>query len=99
MAAPIADLDTFLAALRLEGITVGPRERVWLQHALQLTPAPERLDFKAMLACALIKHQGRRERFEALFDTWYPPEPDDAERVERPPEMQAPLKRLLTAPR
>lgn len=79
MAEPAAGLDDFLAALRHEGIPNGLRERLWLQHALQLAPSPERLELKALLACTLVKQEAHRERFEALFEIWYPSEPGDAE--------------------
>ncbi len=103
MAELLAGLDDFLAALRYAGIPVGLQERVWLQHALQLSlaPAPERLELKALLACTLIKQEGHREHFEAVFETWYP-EPSEAEIVDEPeptPVVDRPEARATAVPR
>ncbi|ETW96559.1 MAG: hypothetical protein ETSY1_26130 [Candidatus Entotheonella factor] len=86
MAEPIASLDDFLAALRHEGIPIGLREHLWLQHALQLAPSPERLELKALLACTLVKQEVHRERFEALFEIWHPPEPGINETASETPD-------------
>ena len=67
-------LDDFLAALRFEGIAIGPQELVRLQHAFRLAPSLDRQDLKDLLACTLIKQDTHREAFESLFETWCPPD-------------------------
>jgi hypothetical protein len=66
-------LDDFLAALRFEGIPIGPHELVWLQHAFSLEPSLDRQGLKNLLACTLIKQDSHREIFESRFADWCPP--------------------------
>lgn len=67
-------LDEFLAALRFEGIPIGPHELVWLHHAFKLAPSLDRQGLKHLLACTLIKQDSHREVFESWFADWCPPD-------------------------
>ncbi len=66
----LPDLDAFLRTLRAEGLTVGPREIIWLHHLFQQAPTLERDRFQEMLGCVLAKTPAQRRRFDVLFDLW-----------------------------
>jgi len=51
----IPGLDELLAALRAEGVPVGPVEVVRIQHALATTPRLDRDGLRRFLACLLVK--------------------------------------------
>jgi formylglycine-generating enzyme required for sulfatase activity len=59
-----------LQTLRGEGLTVGPRELIWLHHLFKQTPVLERERFQEMLGCVLTKTPAQRRRFDGLFDLW-----------------------------
>jgi formylglycine-generating enzyme required for sulfatase activity len=67
-------LDSFLAALRFEGVPVGPGELIRLQHAFSLEPVLDRQELQALLACTLIKDPAQRTIFASLFEDWCPEE-------------------------
>lgn len=64
------DLEAFLRTLRAEGLTVGPREIVWLQHTFHQAPKLDRERLQIMLGCVLAKTLAQRRRFDALFELW-----------------------------
>jgi formylglycine-generating enzyme required for sulfatase activity len=59
-----------LQTLRGEGLTVGPRELIWLHHLFKQAPILERERFQEMLGCVLAKTPAQRRRFDGLFDLW-----------------------------
>jgi uncharacterized protein with von Willebrand factor type A (vWA) domain len=64
------DLNAFLQTLRGEGLTVGPRELIWLHHLFKQAPVLERERLQEMLGCVLAKTPAQRRRFDGLFDLW-----------------------------
>jgi hypothetical protein len=68
----LADLGDFLAALRVNGVPVGPVEIDRLRQLFALEPRLERGSLKSLLSALLIKTPAQREAFEALFATWCP---------------------------
>ena len=65
-------LKELLDALRVEGLTVGPRELARLHQAFAAAPMLERSGLRELLACLLAKTPAERELLERLFDAWCP---------------------------
>ncbi|HPE71873.1 MAG TPA: formylglycine-generating enzyme family protein [Candidatus Competibacter sp.] len=95
----LAELGDFLAALRLNGVPVGPGEIERLRHLLEPEYLPldrenlktpkglhlDRAGLKTLLGALLIKTPAQRQTFEGLFAAWCPDhEADWPEPAERP---------------
>lgn len=80
----LAELGDFLAALRLNGVPVGPGEIERLRHLFACQPRLDQAGLKTLLGALLIKSASQRQTFEALFAAWCPdrdadwPEPEIA---------------------
>ena len=80
----LAELGDFLAALRLNGVPVGPGEIERLRHLFARQPRLDRAGLKTLLGALLIKTPAQRQAFEGLFAAWCPdhdadwPEPPTA---------------------
>lgn len=93
----LAELGDFLAALRLNGVPVGPGEIERLRHLFACQPRLDRAGLKTLLGALLIKTPAQRQAFEGLFSAWCPdheadwPEPAERSTVEpsRPEPPQA----------
>lgn len=68
----LADLGDFLAALRINGVPVGPGEVERLRQLFALQPHLDRDGLKHLLSALLIKTPTQREVFEPLFAEWCP---------------------------
>ena len=71
------DLGELLAALRADGIPVGPAELTRLHHAFGTAPALDREGLRRFLACLLVKTPGQAPPFDQCFDAWCPDRPAD----------------------
>ncbi|HOW60952.1 MAG TPA: formylglycine-generating enzyme family protein [Candidatus Contendobacter sp.] len=81
----LAELGDFLAALRLNGVPVGPGEIERLRHLFARQPRLDRAGLKTLLGALLIKTPAQRQTFEGLFAAWCPDhEADWPEPAERP---------------
>jgi formylglycine-generating enzyme required for sulfatase activity len=65
------DLEAFLRTLRAEGLTIGPREVIWLHHIFRQSPTLDRERLRVMLGCVLAKTPAQRRRFDVLFELWF----------------------------
>lgn len=68
----LAELGDFLAALRLNGVPVGPGEIERLRHLFACQPRLDRTGLKTLLAALLVKTRPQRQTFEGLFAAWCP---------------------------
>jgi hypothetical protein len=98
MPSPLADLGDLLAALRVNGVPVGPREVDRLRQLFALQPELDRDGLKHLLRALLIKTPAQREVFEPLFAEWcpehdaeWPDEPVFGAPADVPPEPATPL--------
>src|SRR5687768_13577207 len=101
----LVELDGFLAALRVNGVPVGPADIDRLRRLFTLEPRLDRNGLKTLLSALLVKTPAQRETFEALFADWCPdheadwPRTDASERevqteqpdTPRPPQAPAPF--------
>jgi uncharacterized protein with von Willebrand factor type A (vWA) domain len=69
---PLAELGDFLAALRVNGVPVGPTQIDRLRQLFALEPRLDRESLKSMRSALLVKTPAQREVFEALFASWCP---------------------------
>ena len=97
MPTQLADLSDFLAALRVNGVPVGPREVERLRQLFALQPEMDRDGLKHLLSALLIKTPTQREAFEPLFAEWCPTHeaewPDES-----PPDAPIETPSIPTAP-
>jgi formylglycine-generating enzyme required for sulfatase activity len=95
----LVELDDFLAALRVNGVSVHPADIERLRRLFALEPPLDRHGLQTMLSALLVKTPTQRERFEALFAEWCPdhdadwPEDEEAER-DKNAESISPDRRL-----
>ncbi len=68
----LAELGDLLAALRLNGVPVGPGEIERLRHLFACQPYLERAGLKTLLAALLVKTPAQTQTFEGLFAAWCP---------------------------
>ncbi|MCP5197233.1 MAG: formylglycine-generating enzyme family protein [Gammaproteobacteria bacterium] len=68
----LAELGDFLAALRLNGVPVGPGEIERLRHLFARQPCLDRTGLKTLLGALLVKTPAQRRTFEGLFTAWCP---------------------------
>jgi uncharacterized protein with von Willebrand factor type A (vWA) domain len=68
----LAELGDFLAALRVNGVPVGPEEIDRLRRLFALAPNLERQGLQSLLRALLVKTPEHRQTFEALFADWCP---------------------------
>src|SRR5215813_11905537 len=68
----LVELDGFLAALRVNGVPVGPADIDRLRRLFALEPRLDRNGLKTLLSALLVKTPAQREIFEALFADWCP---------------------------
>ena len=90
----LAELGDFLAALRLNGVPVGPGEIERLRHLFARQPRLDRAGLKTLLGALLIKTPAQRQTFEGLFAAWCPDHeadwPEPAERSTAEPSRPEP---------
>lgn len=90
----LAELGDFLAALRLNGVPVGPGEIERLRHLFARQPRLDRAGLKTLLGALLIKTPAQRQTFEGLFAAWCPDHdadwPEPAKRSTAEPPSPAP---------
>lgn len=98
----LAELGDFLAALRLNGVPVGPGEIERLRHLFARQPRLDRAGLKTLLGALLIKTPAQRQTFEGLFAAWCPDHeadwPEPAEHSTAAPPRPEPLRPGETAP-
>ena len=68
----LTELGDFLAALRVNGVPVGPADIDRLRQLFALEPQLDRDNLKSMLSALLVKTPAQRAVFEALFGSWCP---------------------------
>lgn len=68
----LADIGDLLAALRVNGVPVGPGEVDRLRQLFALEPDLDRDSLKQLLSALLIKTPAQQEVFEPLFTEWCP---------------------------
>ncbi|HRF12599.1 MAG TPA: hypothetical protein PLR37_10770, partial [Candidatus Accumulibacter phosphatis] len=68
----LAGLGDFLAALRLNGVPVGPGEIERLRHLFACSPCLDRAGLRSLLAALLVKTPAQRQTFDGLFAAWCP---------------------------
>ncbi|MCC2868225.1 MAG: formylglycine-generating enzyme family protein [Candidatus Accumulibacter phosphatis] len=73
----LAELGDFLAALRHNGVPVGPGEIERLRHLFTRQPRLDHAGLKALLAALLVKTPAQRKTFEGLFAAWCPDQEAD----------------------
>lgn len=69
---PWVELDDFLTALRVNGVSVGPADIDRLRQLFALEPRLDRDGLKSLLSALLVKTPAQREVFERLFADWCP---------------------------
>ena len=98
----LAELGDFLAALRLNGVPVGPGDIERLRHLFACQPRLDRAGLKTLLGALLIKTPAQRQTFEGLFAAWCPDHeadwPEPAERPTAEPSRSEPPRPGETAP-
>ncbi len=77
MRSAVGGLESFLVAVRTEGVVVGALERSRLRHAFARAPALDDGGLLELLRCTLAKSTTQREVVERAFETWVA----DAERT------------------
>ncbi|HEY7494591.1 MAG TPA: hypothetical protein VIH59_26265, partial [Candidatus Tectomicrobia bacterium] len=96
----LVELDSFLVALRVNSVPVGPADIDRLRRLFALEPRLDRNGLHTLLSALLVKTPAQRETFEALFADWCPdheaewPETDALEREVQtePPDTPRPAQ-------
>ncbi|WP_406095856.1 VWA domain-containing protein [Kitasatospora purpeofusca] len=84
-----ARLTAFVRALRTHGLRIGPAETVDAAAVLAVLGLAEREQVRAGLAAALLRTDGQRGVFDAVFDLFFPLGVGDPEAVRRVSAQQA----------
>lgn len=101
MSSPVSGLPDrlveFVGSLREHGIPVGPGETVDAAAAVDVLGLADREQLRAALAATVLRRQGERATFDALFDLYFPVAVGRAETTEEPADLLALRENLVAA--